>query len=241
MNRSEATLAVLADFSKAFDTMNVFKLIPNLHKIGFSKPSTKWIISYLTERFQFVQINDKYSDRLPVLFGVPQGSVLDLLLFNLYVTDMRDNINSNNILQYADDTSFYEHSKVEQLHNCIKKVEDILSELNFWSNASDLLLNPMKLKLMLFSSRRISTRYNLHDCSICQIDHNGIYVERVSEWKILGIKFNDHLEWNSHFQDLVSEVVLSETNTTTKNQTFYTLHFTKTACSKFNSIKIGLL
>ena len=56
---------------------------------------------------------------------------------------------------------------------------------------------------MLFSSRRISKTYNLHDSSICKIDHNGIYVERVSEWKILGIKFNDHLECNSHFQDLV--------------------------------------
>ena len=50
MNHGEITLAVLADYSKAFDTMNFAKLIPKLHKIGFSKNAIKWVVSYLTDR-----------------------------------------------------------------------------------------------------------------------------------------------------------------------------------------------
>ena len=112
LNRGEITIAVLADYSKAFDTMNFAKLIPKLHKVGFSNNALRWVVSYLTGRYQFVQIDDKQSISLPVLFGVPQGSIMGPILFNLYVSDLQDNVISNTS-QYADDTSFYEHATVK--------------------------------------------------------------------------------------------------------------------------------
>ena len=109
MNRSEVTLAILIDYSKAFDTINHNTLIKKLRSLNFSISSLKLIMSYLSNRQQFVQVNDKRSSTLPIHFGVPQGSIQGPVLFNLYVTELSDQITSHSI-QYADDTSLYRHS-----------------------------------------------------------------------------------------------------------------------------------
>ena len=104
MKRGEITLAIFADYSKAFDTVDFEILINKLHKLNFSKTFLHWLVSYLTDRQQYVQVNDKSS----IMFGVPQGSILGPVLFNLYVADMQQNVgNEGGCLQYADDSTLY--------------------------------------------------------------------------------------------------------------------------------------
>ena len=159
-------------------------------------------VSYLTDRHQFVQVDDNQSASLPVIFGVPQGSIIGSILFNLYVSDLQDNVISN-VSQYSDDTSFYGHTTVKQLKQCAEKVTNTLNELNSWSCDSDLLLNPKKSKFMLFSSKRLSRTHNLQDSNICEIKQNNLQLERVTEYKLLGIEFNEHLDWSNHFQNVI--------------------------------------
>ena len=78
-------MAVLADYSKAFDTVAYETVLKKMHSIGFSKDYLTWLISYLTRRQQFVQIDDKVSDYVNDSFGVQQGSILGPVLFNIYV------------------------------------------------------------------------------------------------------------------------------------------------------------
>ena len=83
MKRKEVTLMVLADFSKAFDTISFSATIVKFYKLGFSKPFLKWLLSYLSGRSQFVQIDDRKSSYQSSQYGVPQGSILGPMIFNL--------------------------------------------------------------------------------------------------------------------------------------------------------------
>ena len=76
MKRDEITLAVFADYSEAFDTVD-FRLLNNkLHNLNFYKSILYCLTSYLTKRRQYLQINDKLSNNIMTSFGVPQGSIL---------------------------------------------------------------------------------------------------------------------------------------------------------------------
>ena len=115
MNRSEVTLSVLIDCSKALDTIDHRILLEKLQNMNFAKNTFKIICSYLIESYQYVQIEDKRSTLLPMFFGAPQGSILGPLLFDLYVTELADHIYSTTI-QYADDTTLHRHCKISKLH-----------------------------------------------------------------------------------------------------------------------------
>ena len=123
------TIAVLADFSKAFDTVAYQTVLSKLHGMGFSNTSLKWIISYLTERTHHVQVDDRSSEYTGVNFGVPQGSILGPIFFNLYVdlpAVLPQEIASH---QYADDTTLYHHCKSSDLRQCESELQCALDTI----------------------------------------------------------------------------------------------------------------
>ena len=99
-------LAVLADYSKAFDTVTYSTLIKELKMLKFSNSFIHLIIDYLSDRQQFVQIDDRKSPNRHVKFGLPQGSILGTALFNAYVHDLTVHAQSSTI-QFLDDLTFY--------------------------------------------------------------------------------------------------------------------------------------
>ena len=129
MKRSEVTMMILADFSKAFDKICFRNLITKMSKLGFSRDFLIWTLNYDTHRKQFVQIDDTCSEVKNVNFGVPQGSILGPVLFNIYVADLQDNANIK-CFQYADDTTIYDHVKISDLNSCRNTIYQSINQVS---------------------------------------------------------------------------------------------------------------
>ena len=113
MKSSEITLAVVTDYSKAFDTIDFSVLIRKVYTLNFSKRFLYWIFSNLTDRRHFVQIDSKISNILYTNFSAPQASILGPVLFNLCVAGMKSILNGSKCIQYADDSTIYRSSKIK--------------------------------------------------------------------------------------------------------------------------------
>ena len=160
---------VCTDYSKAFDTVQFRSVVSKMHSLGFSKYFLLWMIDYLTHRKQLVQIDDRKSDMPTVEFGVPQGSILGPVIFNLYVADLQSELQCD-CYQCADDTMFHIHSKPCDLDSSADHINKAVTSLRDYSKSCNLALNSSKTNWMLISTpqmaqyqfRRTKTSYRLH-------------------------------------------------------------------------------
>ena len=107
MERGELCIGLFIDFRKAFDTVDHSILLDKLYHYGIRGVAHDWILSYLTDRKQFVEYNGRKSKILDVKCGVPQGSNLGPLLFLVYINDLAFVSPELFAVLFADDSNFF--------------------------------------------------------------------------------------------------------------------------------------
>ena len=126
-------MKIFADSSKAFNTIDFYKLIQKMDSFNFSKDFLHWTKNHLTFRQHFVQIDAHISTLLTSEFGVSQGSILGPIFFNLCVADMSQMTPESEFLQYADDRTLSRTCKASQRHACINSIEKDIHFISRWS------------------------------------------------------------------------------------------------------------
>ena len=137
-----------------------------------------------------------------MFFGVPQGSILGPVLFNLYVAELVYCTYSKTI-QYADGTTLYRNCKISTLHECVFAIQKAVEKLLSWLQQNNLIFSCDKLQSILFSSSRLSSKHNLED-SILLIRCSGQSTQQKTNVKLLGVIFDHHLTWIDQINNIVS-------------------------------------
>ena len=104
LDHNKVILALSMDLSKAFDSLQHDILTAKLHAYGFEMKSLKLIYSHLINSTQTVKVKGEYSARCQVKAGVTQGSLLGVLLFNVYLNYMFDSVQAD-LYNFADDNN----------------------------------------------------------------------------------------------------------------------------------------
>ena len=183
--------AIFMDLSKAFDCIRHDLLIAKLHAYGFSREALLLVYSYLENRQQRVKINGSFSSYKHLRFGVPQGSVLGPLFFNIYINDLLLSIQETDICNYADDTTIYTCDS--RLENVISRLENDSKIIIDWFRNNYMKLNEDKCHFMIFGERtNQEVSINIGSCA----------VNNSKEEKLLGILIDANLSFEKHISNI---------------------------------------
>ena len=185
---------IYLDYRKAFDSVVHNELLCKLWQYGISGDLWDWIRAYLTNRIQCVRVDGQVSNLLPVVSGVPQGSLLGPLFYIIFINDMFDSIKTARPFTYADDTKL-----MMVINNSLNSdlLQEDLNEVSLWSASWDLSLNPDKCCHVHYHFSRIS----------CDNEYfiNMDPVSSTHQIKDLGIMFSSDLQWNLHYKNIISK------------------------------------
>ena len=161
--------------------------------------SLNWFASYLTERTQKTFVDGVLSDSSTIKCGIPQGSILDPLLFIIYINDLPSCDLYSKVRMYADDTSLtVAHSDeytLEQLMN------HDLHEIHSWLITNKLSLNVIKTKYTIVAShyriKHLEHQFSIH------LNHH--YLTRDNSYKYLGVEIDQSLTWRDHVDNIAKK------------------------------------
>ena len=142
LDKGYITGVLLTDLSRAFDSISHELLIEKLYAYGFSKCVLNLINDYFSCRRQRTKVRERFSTWREIMFGVPQGSILGTLLFNIYLNDLFLFSEEFDMANYADDCSPYESSV--SVEDVIFKLETDARLLMEWYTNNYLSPNPEK-------------------------------------------------------------------------------------------------
>lgn len=200
LDNNKKCIAVFLDLAKAFDTVPHNRLLDVLWHYGVRGPAYNVLNSYLTNRTQYVKINNTVSNSQKVKIGVPQGTVLGPILFNTYINDLTNIKIKGKVISYADDTVIIFSGDSWQMAQ--KQVQEDMQKVKNWLDTFKLSLNITKTKYIAFSIT-MANRPNFNTIKIKNLSEE---IKETDCIKYLGILVDKHLKWDNQLKYLTKKV-----------------------------------
>jgi hypothetical protein len=193
-------LLSLLDLSAAFDTVDHEILLKVLHQQGLGGICLEWFRSYLTGRQQYVSIGSENSAKHNLLSGVPQGSVLGPVLFNIYTASLGSLLRRHGMKfqLYADDASVYLSFERDEIDDAFERMERCIRDVEKWMSAMKLKMNSSKTEIVVLASRH-SAR-SLGDIPILHIGDSEVELSKVV--KNLGVLMDSTISLDDHINSV---------------------------------------
>ena len=204
-SRRKNILATFFDVKKAFDQVWHHRLLQKLAQIKLDKNLLLVIQNFLSNRTIQVKINTTYSTSKKLHMGVPQGSVLSPILFNIFLYDLPSVISKNtDLTQFADDICMWQKITLKRSTplKAIQKIQtnyqNELNKINNYISENGLTLSSEKTKLILFNNgpnSNLLPKFTLCDSPL-PYSHSTSF---------LGITLTSKLNWSPHFENIINK------------------------------------
>ena len=183
------------DYQKAFDTVPHIRLIKQLETFGIIGKASKWVEAFLSNREQKVMVNGSESSWLPVLSGIPQGSILGPVLFSIFVNDLPEFV-SCIISLFADDTKI--SLPLTDADSTFMLQEDLFN-LEEWATNMQMKFHPKKCKVLHLGKNNPADDYYMHnpDGSLHKLESPEVE-------KDLGVHTDVQLNFTKHIRNKIN-------------------------------------
>ena len=199
MDKNDIPINTFLDLSKAFDTIDHTILLNKLRYYGIDDAGIPLLKKYLSNRKQYVEIEEIKSEILPIAVDVPQGSILGPLIFIIYINDFSQPSSIFKFIMYADDTTLFStltsFRDITQDNTIEYLINAELSKVVEWLNINKVSLNKAKSKYMIF---HVPSK-GIHSLTL-KIDNTTI--EKVDEFNFLGLNLDSNLNWKQHTEEI---------------------------------------
>ena len=182
---------ILMDLSKAYDCISHELLIAKLECYGINKDSLKLLLDYLTHQKHRTKIGSSFSSWYDIDTGVPQGSILGPLLFNIFINDLFFSITESEVCNFADDNTLYCGDK--NLNCVLTNLKYDLRNVMEWFKVNSLKANADKFQFMVLGTNQNES---------LNINIGGNTIKSSSEVVLLGVTIDCELKFKKHIDEL---------------------------------------
>ena len=203
MSSKEACIGFFLDISKAYNTVWHDRLMLRLQELRFPRDICTFINSWLRQRKHVARVDGATSPPCVHDNGVPQGSVLSPLLFNIFFSRILKDCTGLRLL-YADDGAVLIRCQANSVPAALSTMESNTNKIFEWCLRNGLTLNAQKSSLVVFSrNRKVALKSQAGDYSIVI---NGERVSSTSIVRCLGVEFQSNLQFDVHCQKLLQRM-----------------------------------